>query len=390
MAGFQPAALVISLLLLSSAFAAVPCGNSPHQCIVGEATCVGGSCECDAAKYVEGDGYFYCQRAGENIAWLRNDPELRTFSEQKLKHPNLCRVLVAHVFQTLKSTSGITIGNSQVKVHAFQAKDKGKIYVYGFDVAALLSIQMLGTFIGRSARVYGTLQDGVPQITRQGALSFSADGPFLDVDIDYVETVTGAGITLTTDVANNREVFQVLGAGVTITFVPYDEVLRRDQLNMPGLLVKVDSSYGTTFQTAGNPVGKTPDLIYNVTGTDLTAEALALQYSYNGPVQQSQPDPSAECSDIQGFTSAECSADEYLRGSQACLWLLQQPRFMRCVDDSKNGTVVQGLFNMCIKSYCLEAAMCSQVIADISAAGCSDVRDIAELASFMTGAQCPS
>ena len=37
---------------------------------------------------------------------------------------------------------------------------------------------------------------------------------------------------------------QVAGAGVTISFVPYDTVLENKQPCMPGLLVKVDTTFG--------------------------------------------------------------------------------------------------------------------------------------------------
>ncbi|RUS85517.1 hypothetical protein EGW08_006725 [Elysia chlorotica] len=328
-------------------------------------------------------------QSDENVAWLRNDPELRTFSNQTVKLPNMCRVLVAHVFQKLKNRFGMVVGNTQVKVYAFQAKHRGKIYVHGFDAATLISIQAMGIYVGRSVRVYGTLQDGVPQITRKGSLAFTGDGPFSDVDVTYEDSFTGAGCRLFRDAPNFREVFEVAGAGVTISFVPYDTVLMRAQPCMPGLLVKVDNAFDTTFQTGGNPIARTPDIVYDATGSGFSVEALALKYSYNGPVTQAQPDPSNECSDIQSFISAECSAEEFRKASLSCMWILREPRFMRCVDPSSNGAKVQELFNTCIKSFCWEPALCSKVISEITVAGCDKVRDMPVLTKFMAGEMCP-
>ncbi|GFR96039.1 hypothetical protein ElyMa_002709900 [Elysia marginata] len=389
MAGRKPTYLLATLSLLFVAASAAPCGSSPFQCLVGEATCKSGTCVCDNDNFEGGDGVFFCRKRDDQVAWLRLDPELRTFSNQTVKLPNLCRVLVAHVFQNLKDKLGNTIGNIQVKVYAYQAKHRGKIYVHGFDAATLISVQALGLYVGRGVRVYGTLEDGNPKITRQGSLTFSGDGPFGDVDVSFENSFTGVGIRRFRDAPNFREIFEVSGAGVTISFVPYDTVLRGAQPCMPGLLIKVDSKFKTTFQTAGNPIARTPDVTYDIRGTGLSMEALALEFSYNGPVSQTQPDPPGECSDIQSFIQAECTAEQYRRASSSCLWLLQEPRFVRCVDASRNGAKVQGLYNTCLKSFCWEAAMCSKVMADIAGAGCDKVRDIPVLARFMTGAMCP-
>ncbi|RUS71884.1 hypothetical protein EGW08_020358, partial [Elysia chlorotica] len=232
----QLTACVFALLVCSAL--AQPACEGKRQCI-DTAACVSGKCVCQA-PYVWGDGTFACYRQNAVAAELKNDPKLTNFNNETVPFPYPCRYLVTHVRQELKDNDKNVIGNCEFKVHAFNAKAKGKFFTHGFDVAVKITYDE-GTVVKMSSRNYGTADNGVYSFMKKGTMGeYLPDGPWGDDDIDYKDAQNGIRVELKENSYNNQLVYDFRRCGVTITFVPYDLTSRREQKSIPGLSVAIN------------------------------------------------------------------------------------------------------------------------------------------------------
>ncbi|KAK3745264.1 hypothetical protein RRG08_055500 [Elysia crispata] len=322
------------------------CGDTERACIDGRSTCVDGQCRCNGPEYTWGNGRFMCYTAKEVAAEMKNCLVLTNFNGESTQFPYPCRFMLAHVRQNLKDRNQAVIGQCEFQVLVFNRKSKGKMYMFGFDIAIRLDY-----FTGRteafSLRRYGTEVTG---ITKEGTAGmYLPNGPWGDEHVDYEDDVNGVFITNSFHPQNKQTIFEASQCGLRVTFVPYDEVKRRHALQIPGLSVAVNIDHAPQWLSTDIVMGLPPvshggQKFADIQGFWLTVPQTAVARAFLSGIEQNQPGDASECAVVQQKMRA-CTDLALAEAMTTCFWMLRQPRFIKCFDKEDSANKLLSLFN---------------------------------------------
>ncbi|GFR62338.1 hypothetical protein ElyMa_005453400 [Elysia marginata] len=336
-----------------------------------------------------GRPFFMCYTRGQVAAESRNDPSFTTFNNETTNFPFPCRYLLTHLKQELKGRKRAVIGECELKIHAFNRRERGKIVTHGADISVKVTYNN-GSIVERSVRKYGTAANGVNTFGINGVHAYVPDGPFTpSVDVMYADAPNKVFLKCKEDAANNQVVFEFPACGIRITFVPYDTVLRRNQEQIPGLSVGVNCAHHPVWLSNDEVIGLAPtfqggQLLSEIVLPGLTESQSLVNRAFTNGAVQNQPDASAGCA---AATTALDTCDDTSREDayKNCFWMLLEAKFIKCVSKAMLDPAV--LFSRCVDAWCNNGD-CASIVTDLAV--CDQVRNsLTELDDFLNGDSCP-
>ncbi|GFO16795.1 hypothetical protein PoB_004330000 [Plakobranchus ocellatus] len=198
---------------------------------------------------------------------VKNDPSVLTATKEMFQLPVSCRYLLTHFRSRYTPLVG---SRCEVKVHGFNRKHKGKVYLYGIDIALRVSTPLSATPVGDiSWRFLGTCTGGRYEFTERGSQSYVPDGPWPRSDLTYLY-IPGANIFPRYDFYNNMIYVkykdfsgQVDACGFNIRFRPSDTSLGKRQLQVPGVsvVIRTDGKFMMVQSAPGARGGVRTDIL---------------------------------------------------------------------------------------------------------------------------------
>ncbi|GFO43701.1 hypothetical protein PoB_007020600 [Plakobranchus ocellatus] len=330
-------------------------------------------------------------RASTYACEIKNDPTVMTFFRQREQFPYPCRYLATYLTTHLKNQSGKTIGVCEVLVYGFNSKDRGKLYVSGFDVALFIEYTP-GGLREFSYRQVATAKNNVNTAASYGKIG-TAD-PFVPDgtdDMTYSDTTKGVYIQRGWDNVNNRFFFTVVGCGVTVSLVPYDSGLRGSQKQVPGLSISAlgDNFVGFIFTVCYGPPSWSHEQIPGVVVPPLTnTSSLLLSEFLSGEIQNQPDDNDGQCLEAAKILQ-RCKSYRRKLAMHHCDWMFSRTHFIKCYDKTTGSKDLMKLFKMCVNSWCSNQP-CTDAISAITTSGCGNIPLVPELSSFLQGSKCPT
>ncbi|KAK0055129.1 hypothetical protein Bpfe_015420 [Biomphalaria pfeifferi] len=342
----------------------------PHYCISGRAQCFYNStCECNNPPYSWGHGDFACYQSNQWAAELKNDPVLTTFNNESVKFHDPCRFLFTSVKLELKQRTGVMIGFCYFNVHAFNRRIKGKIVVDGIEIAAKfeLGYQNIKTL---SIVTYG--QAG--NVTLGGTDDIFSDGGHYKHELShgpviYSDPAHNIYVKRFYNPDNRQYVFEVENCGFRATFVPYDVELGIRSPFIPGLSLAVNHIYHPQWLQTDKVIALPPSRHGSPTiesiahHHDLSKEHAAVFRSLTRHVKQNQPGACKICSEFPYYFD-KCNSTELTLAFQKCFWILDTPRFIKCISPDYPDTTSYthlSFFAACIDHFCDDYQRCDDL-----------------------------
>ncbi|XP_059160645.1 uncharacterized protein LOC131944146 [Physella acuta] len=354
--------LILLCAVLRQTAAQALCRN--HYCI-SDATCVNNNtCRCNNPPFSRGDGRFACYRQNTVDAEVRNDPTLTTFNQETVNFPYPCRYLLSHVKQEFK-LYGTVVGYCEFQVHAFNARDFGKFYAEGFEVAVKVTYN--GVY-GFSSTTWG---DTSGVTTKENFNSYAPNGPFNDPYSGASRNVPASGGVLIKtfyNTVNQQYVFQADQCGFKLTFTPYDKVARIRSPRIPGISLAINCAHHPQWLSNWQVMGLAPTsqggkLIAAIQAMypTLNPSNAMLQRAFTRGVVQNQPGASQKCVSL-GTSLNSCSNTSLTNLYNSAGWIFTTPTFVRCLsaNDPSSDAVLQ-LFQLLSDFFCNGTCVKAQV-----------------------------
>ncbi|KAK3742190.1 hypothetical protein RRG08_056548 [Elysia crispata] len=392
--------LAVSLAAPNDPYALNPtCGQTGRSCIQTEGKCQNGGCVCwNPWGYTWGIGDFRCYKQNQRGCEIKNDPKLTTFDRETESFPFPCRYLASHVRPQLKDRHGNVIGYCEAKVYGMNAKINGKMVVMGFDVALRLVYTQSNNIVQSSFRHYGIASNNVNNVQSYGKngafLPFVPDG---SENIEYRDSPNGVRVDTDWDRRDNRLSYLVTGCGIKVTFVPYDKGLHLAQKQVPGLAISVDKTYQPQWLSGDKAMCLVPKSDGGQNIRDIKEENLNRERSLLLRAFKNQPEQNLPFS-TNGATNVECTTVGTILNScpparqrqaiRNCDWILKEPHFMKCYDNTRGSPNLLRLFRSCVTAWCRNRP-CTETITAIRNSGCGAINNVPHLPGFMAGNFCP-
>ncbi|XP_059153617.1 uncharacterized protein LOC131939354 [Physella acuta] len=379
----QAAVFVCSLFQLSLAWVRLTNGQSGSTCELGYRKCIARFSECQDGECVcksglRGRGDFFCFQPAFYNAEVLNDPNLWNFKAEYSAVPAPCRYLLTHFRSNYTKWP---FGQCEVKVHAYNAKHRGTVYVHGFDLALRIVTShavLTGTEI--SFRKFGHATASGYTFEELGSLSYAPDGPWNVTDTACYSIFPGSSLRVRHDPYNNYAYFEVEACGVKVVFRPFNLEEGVSQSQLPGLGVMVSTEHDVTWLSSSDVIALDPasdvTLSSLASSLNLTRQQVMLYRMLASNVQQNQPNAAPSCEAASNAVTSCTSPVRRRLAFDLCEFMVRDKKVINCLDQSENGGGVMDLFARCVTAVCTSSVtLCQEVKASV--ATCSGRMEVA-------------
>lgn len=378
-----------------------PCGDGCNKCLRGYSDCVNGKCQCKLKKKLaQGDGDFFCYRKNKRYGEIRNDPLITSFDGNTYDLAIPCRYLLMHTRSELRIRKEVH-GHCDCIVHGWNKKYKGKMYPAGVDIACDIVVDGDPDKHQASIRIEGEARDNEYHFNEWGSSVYAPDGPWNDGPQNlkvYKNGATVATMETVYKTENNFAEVEIRECGIQVGIRPFDTSLGKDQCQQNGVSFSINCAADPIFLAQTRMVVSAGDAGHgDIAFKDHIIDGLSAMQSFlframTTDIVQNQPDAAEECSTVQQVADRCDTRMKRVNALGRCIWLLKEPRFIKCADPSENANGLMKLFRRCFEVACMPDGTveesCWGYVNDVKATGCTHINGISDLDHVLSSNYC--